>query len=536
MPTIFPDLNSNGNSGNKDNNDSCDNKSLATRDRLVLKFSNDIDLLSLGIAISRVVELASSEDEATHSLAYYILSDVALTQKILRLANTVFYRTASNTPVTTISRAIFLLGFDTVKTSALALLLVDNLAKGKHSENIRRELVEALCASLVGRELGRYTHLQGAEEASIAALFKNLGRLLIASHEHALYQEIETLTASGVSSNQAAIAVLGCSFDFLTEAVLREWNIPDTLIHALSGIPSGGGPVKPPKTRQEWLRQVVAFSVDADRMILYTKDPAGSPAGAALLARFSVALHLDQEKIRHLFATVSREIGQVVKSLNLVLPVSTEKSTFTVPNESETDRLPSVLQLATMNPFSPPTNARHDSGKPVNARDLLLEGIQVATQMMGTGNYRPSALIMLVMETLYSSMGFRFAAVCIHDVKNHQFRAIVTIGEQHTARQSRFYFPSTGGNDVFHLAMDNAADLMIADASSPQIRDLLPAWHRALLPDARSIMLLPLISDQAPLGLFYADRIHPAPEGVTAYETALIKTLMGQMLTAVISR
>src|SRR3954468_15700860 len=92
----------------------------ATRDALLQKFSSDSDLLALGSSVSRVVRLASADDEATRTLAYSILSDVALTQKILRLANTVFYRTASSTPVTTISRAIFLLGFDTVKTSALA--------------------------------------------------------------------------------------------------------------------------------------------------------------------------------------------------------------------------------------------------------------------------------------------------------------------------------------------------------------------------------------------------------------------------------
>jgi HD-like signal output (HDOD) protein len=533
MPTILPDLKSNKNTVSHGINCTDSSKNSKIRDRLLEKFSTDIDLLSLGIAIARVVELASSEDEATQNLAYYILSDVALTQKILRLANTVFYRTVSNTPVTTISRAIFLLGFDTVKTSALALLLVDNLSKGQHAESIRLELVESLCASLVGRELGRYSHMQGAEEASIAALFKNLGRLLIASHEHPLYRDVESLCATGSSQTQASIQVMGCSYDFLTETVLREWNIPDPLIHALNPLPSG--PLKPSKTRLEWMRQVVAFSAEADRIILHTKEPASSPAARALLARFGVALHLDQDKMRLLFATVSKEIGQVVNSLNLALQTSHRNA---APAECPTsaERLPSVLQLAAMNTYSAHTDARHASGKPINARDLLLAGIQVATQMMGGGHYKPSELILLITETLYSSLGFRFAALCIHDTKNSQYRAIVSIGEQHTTRQGRFVFTDVSDNDVFHLSIDNNADLMIAETNGPTIRSLLPAWHRALLPDARSIMLLPLVNDQTPLGLFYADRVRPAPEGVSSDETALIKTLIGQMMTAVSAR
>ena len=80
--------------------------------------------------------------------------------------------------------------------------------------------------------------------------------------------------------------------------------------------------------------------------------------------------------------------------------------------------------------------------------------------------------------------------------------------------------------------MENDADLMIADATSTKIRDLLPAWHRALLPDAASFIVLPLVVGKVQLGLFYADRTLPAPEGVAPDETALIKALKGQVLVA----
>ena len=80
--------------------------------------------------------------------------------------------------------------------------------------------------------------------------------------------------------------------------------------------------------------------------------------------------------------------------------------------------------------------------------------------------------------------------------------------------------------------MENDADLMIADASSAKIAELLPAWHRALLPDARSFIVLPLVVNKVQLGLFYADRADPAPEGVPPDEASLIKALKGQVLVA----
>jgi hypothetical protein len=73
-------------------------------DRLLQKIGASTDLPALGSSVSRVVQMTSSDDEAVRNLAHFILSDVALTQKILRISNTVSYRTAAGTPVTTVSR------------------------------------------------------------------------------------------------------------------------------------------------------------------------------------------------------------------------------------------------------------------------------------------------------------------------------------------------------------------------------------------------------------------------------------------------
>ncbi|HEX8885663.1 MAG TPA: HDOD domain-containing protein, partial [Noviherbaspirillum sp.] len=99
----------------------------AARDRLLWQVTQGSELPALGASVSEVVRMASAQDDSVRELASFLLNDVALTQKMLRLANTVSYRTAGGMPVTTISRAIFLLGFETVKTSALAMLLVDGM-------------------------------------------------------------------------------------------------------------------------------------------------------------------------------------------------------------------------------------------------------------------------------------------------------------------------------------------------------------------------------------------------------------------------
>ena len=515
------------------------------RDAMVEKFKSNADLLALGGSVSRVVELASSEDEDTHSLAYYVMSDVALTQKLLRVSNAVCYRTKTSAPVTTISRAIFLLGFDTVKTSALAMLLVDCLSNHKQAKLVKTELLESLCASLVGRELARRSNYQGPEEAAIASLFKNLGRLLVASHEPDLYIEIAEMVERGRSPAQASAQMLGVSFDALSEAVLQEWKIPDPIVQALAALPPG--PHKTPKSRQEWLRLVAGFSAEAAKLIPRMGEPAVEAASDALLARFGAALGLDLEKMSQLFATVADEISTLAESLSLTAATAVQTSTrqrvaqqqpgFDLEMDAgDGPGLPAILMEATLESPNEQMEARHPSGKPMNARDLLLAGVQDVTQMRASGRCRVNELILLALETLYRSMGFRFAVVCLKDMKTNQYRSRLALGEDHLSRQAGFSFPITPARDIFHLSMENDADLMIADSSVIKVRDLLPIWYRALLPDARSFIVLPLVVQKVQLGLFYADRVHCASEGVPPDETALIKALKAQVLAALSAR
>ncbi len=521
----------------------------SARDRFLEKFKSDSALRGLGGSVSRVVQLASSDDEDTYNLANYVLSDVALTQRVLRMSNTVCYRTSSNTPVTTVSRAIFLLGFDTVKTSALALLLVDNLKNEKHADIVRGELANALCASLLGRELARRSHYSGAEEAAIAALFKNLGRLLVVSHDYDYYCDIMSLIADGTHTPaQASTQVLGLSFEALAESVLQDWNMPEAIVEAIASV--GNGVQKQAKTRAEWMRQVAAFSTEAVKLVPNYGDGLNvNESKDLLLARFGVALNLDREKLDELLQTVNREINTLAENLKLgpAKPLTPQEVAAGVQSTSaqaaaqiaaaarelEDDDafgMPSVLAQATMEAEPEQSKGCHPSGKPFNARELLLAGVQDVTQMRASGRCRVNELMMLTLETLYNSLGFRFGVVCLKDVKTNTFRSRLSLGENHVARQAGFTFPVPATRDLFHLAMENDADLMIADATSIKIRDLLPTWHKLLLPDARSFIVLPLVVQKARLGLFYADRINPAPEGVPPDETALIKALKAQVL------
>lgn len=500
------------------------------RDRLLRQIKEDGSLPTLGLSISKVIEITSSGEDSVSKLAHCVLSDVSLTQKVLRLSNTINYRTIAGIPVTTISRAIFLLGFNSVKTSALTMLLVDCFKNKAQADIVRRELGRALCASVVGKEMAQKSLYQDAEEAAVAALFKNIGRILVASYDHQLFTRIQAMVNSRKADEyEAANTLLGSSYDRFGETILREWNIPDTIVQSMQTL--SAGELKKHSGRQEWLRQVACFSDEVATQVMTPDGRTLAERCAPLLQRYGKTLEFDQAKFHEMLIKVEGETRQLAKSIDLSMPSVVEEDDSTT-----TDGVPSEFLLKGYDDAEMEQTARHPSGKPHNARDLLLAGVQDVTQMLASDQVKLNDMILLVLETLYTSMGFRFATACLRELQTNRYVARVAVGEAYAERQKGFAFPVNNAQDVFQLAMMNNVDLMISDATVPKISKLLPAWHRALLPDTRSFILLPLVIQKKPLGFFYADRAVTAEEGIPPDETALIKTLKSQLMAAMMRK
>lgn len=514
----------------------CNSKTI--KDRLIEAAANDPDLPALGSSIARIIQLSSSDDQSIQQLAYCVLSDVSLTQKILRLSNSATFKTASSKVNANITKAIFLLGFNSVKTCALAMLLVDGMS-GKRAELVRAELMHALAASMISREFAKNSNFIDVEEAAITALFKNLGRLLLAAYDHNLYQELITLIAQGTHTPvQASMQALGFNLDTLTETVLEKWSIPSSIIQGLKSRPYGNLGIA--RSKQEWMQQVAEFSEKAAPLIVETDTPQDPELKNKLLTRFEKALNLDKSGLDQLIMDAKLETHSLLINANLFdvdrnqkINTDSAPTEFTLPvDESLLDEM--IIDGDEIEDTQ--EIQRHPSGKPFNAPALLLTGVQNASEIMAPGHYKLDSLIMLILETYYNSLGFRFITLFLKDSKMNQYCARGSLGENSREYQKILNFPIASSTDVFHFALRRNVDLLISDAGAPKIRRLMPQWYNDLFPDVRSFMVLPLVTNDKPIGLFYADRKSAAPEGITQEEIRLIRTLKGQTLTAFNSR
>ena len=509
------------------------------RDQLLQKISNDKRLPSLGIAISEVVKITSSGEESVNQLARCILSDVGLTKEILNLANSVSYRNSQGTTVTTISKAIFILGFDVVKSSALSMLMLECFSQKYQS--LYYELTHSLCASIIARECVNRSLHQDAEEASVSALFKNIAQVLIAAQDPPLYEAIMKPVRDGSETLYfSAIDQIGCSMPHFGSLILQQWNMPDSIVLAAGALPLGD--IKKTRQRSEWIRQVAAFSSDAAAVVMENTQFTSvakqdinfenEKFTKGLMQKYGDALELDPKILAGWLSRAVLETGELIHKMGMRLTDHTAATQAAPAELSTEDAMLSLDSILMISDSTFPEQERYPSGKPHNARDLLLAGLMEMTQTISSGKFQLNHLVLQLLEVLQGSLGFQFVTASLKDAKTEQYVARISLGADWNRKQKNFSFSTKDSVDLFHLALKNNVDLMIGETASPKMQQLRPDWHRTHFPDVKSLMILPLVVNGKPIGLIYADRNCEAPEGVPPDETGLIKTMKSQLITA----
>ncbi len=280
------------------------------------------DFPVLSRSLVEVNRMTSRESTATASqLAKVVLRDYALTNKLLKLANSAFYGVFAG-EVKSVSHAISLLGFEQLRVTANSLTLFSHLKDRTRSAVLKELLIRSFMAGLLARHLAQREGMRNAEEAFICGMFQTLGETLTMFYFPEEHADIESLAARDHTGiDLAAREVLGIDYATLGAAVAREWRFPEDIVTAIAGLPEDGE-VPPPAGDGERLRDV-AVLVDRVCRIL-GRGPGGGPEFEALLVRFRNSVALDADALPALVAAALTRLDQH----SGILGVDTRRSTW----------------------------------------------------------------------------------------------------------------------------------------------------------------------------------------------------------------
>lgn len=480
-------------------------------------------LPTTGQALARLTRMLESDTEAVQDLANAILTDVSLTQRLLRVANTLPFR-ISGGPVTTVTRAIVLLGFNQIRSAAVSLVLIDGLASGEHALSVRRDFHRALLASSLARELllsFGYADSRGeAEEAGIAAIFRAVGRLLVAVFAPAAAEAIlAAIRSEAQTEGDAARKVLGRSFDEISDAALREWQLPDRVTALAQPVPPR---IAAPTGTLDRVRTAAQFADEVTAALCVGESSGVDHALRELLKRYAAAFSLDVTRLNELIER-ARERTLELEAASGLPPIESPGERLLLELDNAAHIAPAAVEVAI---------ERDAVGRPANGRDILGAGLAEVAETLARGSAADfNALIRIVLESVYTALGYARTALVLRDTANGFYRTRAGFGEP----AARFSF-STQATHLFSAALGHGADLHIADVHAPKVAARLPDWFARDFPATRSFLLMPVAAGGRTIGFLYADREVVDPEGPRPDELNLLRALRNQLILALRQR
>jgi serine/threonine protein kinase len=512
----------------------------ATLEFLLRRMRHKSDFPALSDAVSRIQSMALSDKESVSSVTNEILKDVALTNKLLRLVNSAHY--ARSGSISTVSRAVHLVGFNNIRNMALSLVLLEHMQDKAHAALLKEEFLRSLMAASIGTELSPIA--QGSEEAFLGSMFLNLGRLLAQFYFPEEMATIRTLmqdTREPKTEAGAAISVLGISLEDLGLGIARTWNLPATIQRCMRK-PAGAPPAVLSLDSTERIRWIAVASNEIADVLLHAENHEVAGRVAAVVKKYAGALGGSVAQVQEATVQARGKLVDLVHAMDIqVLPGSVAARLLRLPAGAGADAVatPAGMEdgLSDLALQASPTVRITGplTPEPTHSREAVVStlsaGIQDITDAM-VEDSRLSDILRMVLETMYRALALDRVIFCMRDAKTETMSARFGLGHEVEAYiqgfKTQLKAPSP---DLFGVVCNRGVDTMISDATEPRIAQRLPVWYRQGL-NAPAFLLLPLHIKGAPLGLIYADKLQAGGLELDDKELALLRTLRNQAVMA----
>ncbi|KUY80679.1 HDOD domain-containing protein [Burkholderia sp. RF4-BP95] len=485
----------------------------ALLDKLWARMNERGDFPLLSESLRATMAAMKNDDLDFTALVRVVLSDFALTQKVLRLANSAMYM-AFGGNITTVTRALMVLGMDTVGHLVVGLKLVDHF----HHSTPRRidaklELNRALLSGCVARKLTEHAELRGGEEAVVCTLMRQVGKLLVVCYLDSEWDRIRRRAAELNGDEAAAcVDVLGVGFDEIGLEAAASWRLPDVI---RAGMADGDGAhaasadeddidedrqrprdacADDSPDRVRWLRAVSRCSTDVASAL-------AMPAGPQRDAHIAVlAQHYEQE--------LDIDAGALVEIADRL---AREEASDTVMRE--------IVELR--------ANADAIARAQPDPEACLEAGLADLRALPSEHVLTP--VLALASESLLAGLAFTRTVMFVRR-EDGAFAARLGFGPDVDAALDRLCFDERFEPDVFHLAITNSVGIFIEQAQDPKMVKRLPAWYLDALPDTRAFVLLPVRVGTKTVGLLYGDWAGAQPaRKITQQEMSVLNELAREL-------
>ena len=452
---------------------------------------------------------ASREESSAACLAKFILQDPSMTVRLLKMANSPFFN-PRQTPINTVSRAIVLLGFKTVRNLCMSISILDSIVDGPHKKHVVSGLADCFHAAIQARAIAKLRNDRSPEEVFIAALLRQLGQFSFWTFAknidnemcHALGQEMEQSDPNNPASEKTT---LGFSFDELTNALNDEWKI-STLLNKTLSVNDHTDPR-------------VSSVVLAHEIASVAKKGWNSDEMKALMKRLSESLYMPVSAVR----TMVENNAEVASKTLTKLGASSVANLITTAKDDEKIKQSNELVINKKNKKEVKLVNLRNSSDSVNDRNFDSEPhrqqlsfhqpdsnlqIQILSDICQLIDEKPDLHLMIemIMEGIHRGVGMDRVIFALLSPNKQHIKAKYTLGLEKNENASGFDFPlNMNTKELFALTLSKQQMVWLTLDKSDVLTHLI--MPPVLKFNNNAPFFLSHVSiGPNPIGLIYADR------------------------------
>ncbi len=192
------------------------------------------DLPSMPFVATKVMQIVGDPNSTVDDLQNAIQDDQALASRILKIANSALY--ARSRQITTIADAIVMLGFNNIRSLAVASATKNLYLKRGKVLGLKDRLLweHSVAAAVIGRLVGRHTRPNIADEAFLWGLLHDIGKLVILQKlPDAFDRIVEAVYNEGREFVDVEQEVLGFTHAEVGAMIVNKWKLSERFESAI---------------------------------------------------------------------------------------------------------------------------------------------------------------------------------------------------------------------------------------------------------------------------------------------------------------
>ena len=398
-------------------------------------------------------------------LAEVILNDAALTAKLLRVSNSVYYNPSSH-PINTVSRAVVQLGIAQIKSLCVSAIVLDDFKNAADSPHLLAAIADSVHIAMQAKSFyGLSTHRNvDAEEVVVAGLLRKLGEVAFWSEQRIDDKTLKTfLQTDDIHLEKNQKRILGFSFDDITAQLCEMWSLGEVLEESLE--------MRLPRVHKEPGNAAMALDLGSKVVtLLSTKN--------------------SEEELKEVMSQIAVEYDLSVEETESLITENTGEALKLVSTHGADELCQLIVGGA--RELGPQQISENNAAEGFNS-ELLAEVTQeLAT--MGECKVDINTLFHTVLEGLHRAVGLERVAIAMLDKSQQTLQAKYVIGSDQFPWKEKFSL-HLKDNPIFERCVrQKKAVVSEEEVTIPN-----------LIGYQGAVMLAPILVGNQILGIYYAD-------------------------------